>query len=327
MIVPQFWAEARLHQRLHKRSVTVRRFGWSDESQQAAQAHADQRTREAFDRVLAGEPLRRREARIAYGGEDGVPIREQIVSRHAADTVITRNSYGALCLNSPDVLFADIDFDLPRDGCLIPGTLMFGLWLMAAAVGWWWQSWLLGIACAIALPYSVNRLLLVLHRRRHARDGGPERRALDRVRAFAASHLDWQLRLYRSPAGFRLMAVHRTFDPQEPAVAACFEALGVDPVYRRLCLTQNCFRARLTAKPWRIGIRRRIRPSYAAWSPEQAQLPERLSWIAEYEGASSDYAACRFVQAFGEAAADPRAEQVRALHDAMCRADSALPLA
>jgi len=36
-----------------------------------------------------------------------VPIREEIVSRHG-DTIITRNSYGARCLNTPNALFADI---------------------------------------------------------------------------------------------------------------------------------------------------------------------------------------------------------------------------
>ena len=36
MIVPQFWAEARLQHRAHRKQVTVRRFGWSDLSQEDA---------------------------------------------------------------------------------------------------------------------------------------------------------------------------------------------------------------------------------------------------------------------------------------------------
>lgn len=327
MIVPQFWAEARLHRRLHKRSITVRRFGWSDDSQQAAQAHADARTREAFDRVLAGEPLKRREARTSYGGEDGVPIREQIVSRHQADVIVTRNSYGALCLNTPDVLFADIDLEQPRSGCLLPVSVVLGCLVASAVAGYALRSWGVGMGCALVLPWLANRWLLGLHRHRHSRNGGPERRALERVARFAAARPDWKLRLYRSPAGFRLMATHRTFQPQDPAVAECFEALAVDPVYRRLCLTQGCFRARLTAKPWRVGLRRRIRPPYAAWSPEQAQLPGRLAWLAEYERLAGVHAACRFVQEFGDGPEDARAGEVRRLHDAMARAFADLPLA
>src|SRR6185295_15118966 len=43
MIVPKFWAEARLPHREPGRQVTVRRFGWSDTSEAEAQAHAETR--------------------------------------------------------------------------------------------------------------------------------------------------------------------------------------------------------------------------------------------------------------------------------------------
>ena len=48
MIVPAYWAEGRVHEKRDGKQVTIRRFGWSDESQAAAQAHADDRAREAF---------------------------------------------------------------------------------------------------------------------------------------------------------------------------------------------------------------------------------------------------------------------------------------
>jgi hypothetical protein len=75
MIVPQYWAEGRVQHRTEQRQVTVRRFGWSDASQAEAHTHA------------------------------GVPIREEILSRHGS-AILTRNLYGAQCLNTPDVLFA-----------------------------------------------------------------------------------------------------------------------------------------------------------------------------------------------------------------------------
>ncbi len=75
MIVPQFWAEGRIQERTAGKQLTVRRYGWSDESPLAAQAHADQRTREAFERIAQGEKLERREPKRAYNGADGVPIR------------------------------------------------------------------------------------------------------------------------------------------------------------------------------------------------------------------------------------------------------------
>ena len=105
MIVPAYWAEARVQQRAGDRQVTVRRFGWSDAGQDDAQAMADARAAEAMRRIVAGEPLPKREPKMPYNGAAGVPIREEITGRHGS-VVVTRNSYGARCLNVPDVLFA-----------------------------------------------------------------------------------------------------------------------------------------------------------------------------------------------------------------------------
>ena len=60
--------------------------------------------------MLSGEKLRRREPQTSYNGAEGVPIREEVLEQHGEE-IITRNSYGARCLNTPNVLFADIDFD------------------------------------------------------------------------------------------------------------------------------------------------------------------------------------------------------------------------
>jgi hypothetical protein len=334
MIIPEYWAEARLRHREGRRQVTVRRFGWSDDSLDAAQAHADVRVREAMQRVLAGEDLPRLERRAAYNGADGVPIREQIVDRHG-DSVITRNGYGALCLNTPDVLFADMDAgedDLSfRHGCMLilVATLVFAIALrvagmenLPAAIG-------IGFASAWALSWCVDALYTRLVARPRARTQRErwDAQALARIRDFAASHRDWRLRVYRTPAGFRLLAMHRTFDPREPDVQACFDALGVDPTYARMCHNQRCFRARISPKPWRIGLSRLNAPAVAAWQPAHADLPERHRWIARYDAAASGFASCRFVETLGQGAEVPEAIAVRGVHDLFCRADSALPLA
>ena len=145
MIVPTYWAESRLRRRTHARQVTVRRFGWSDVSQADAQANADERAQEALDRLRSGEKLPRREPKVAYNGAIGVPIREEIVERHG-ETVVTRNSYGALCLNTPNVLFADVDF-ATGPGCGYAFWLLVALLAGAGEVGWMAESWLIaGVA-------------------------------------------------------------------------------------------------------------------------------------------------------------------------------------
>lgn len=325
MIVPQYWAEARIQQRIGRRQVTVRRFGWSDDSQAAAQAHADARVREAFDQVAAGAKLMRREMKVAYHGADGLPIREEIVERHG-ETVITRNSYGARCLNTPNVLFGDIDFDRSVPAPLTYAVNIAAL-LFACLVGWERKSFLAAVAVGLGFMAVGHTVVGLIHRLRLHFSGGPERRAHDRVTRFCAARPDWHLRLYRTPAGLRFLAMHRTFDPAEPAVAECFTALGVDRVYIHMCLNQHCFRARVTAKPWRIGIGGHMRPRPGVWPVNPARLAERNAWIAQYEQAAQGYAACRFMEEIGNSAIAPEALAVQNVHDELCRAQSSLPTA
>jgi hypothetical protein len=328
MRIPTYWAEARLQHRERRRTITLRRFGWSDIGDADAQAHADARVREAMDRVLSGETLPRRERRVAYNGAEGVPIREEIVDRHG-DSVITRTGYGALCLNTPDVLFADIDFaerSRPRHVLLsivcvfaavaVALIAVLQVPVVAALIVAFFASLLLGVP----LPGALRKVGVALR-------GGRERVALERVRRFVAAHPGWRLRVYRTPAGLRLLALHRRFDPREDAVRACFDALGVDPLYARMCLRQNCFRARVTPKPWRMGLPRLHPPYSAAWRPEHAALPMRRAWVESYDREAQGYAACRYLETLGGGATDADAESVRVLHDLLCQAERELPLA
>jgi hypothetical protein len=329
MIIPQYWAEARLQHREGRRRFTVRRFGWSDSALEDAQAHAERRVREAMDRILAGETLHRSERRVAYNGSEGVPIREEIVERDG-ETVITRNCYGALCLNTPNVLFADIDFAPQVSSARIVRRSMLSVFAATATLLYFVLGWKMVLSLVVA--FFASLLIGVplpgwLRRGSIALRGGAEKVAIERLRRFLAAHSHWRVRVYRTPAGLRLLALHRLFDPRETEVERAFDALGVDPSYARMCRNQNCFRARVSPKPWRIGMPR-LRPPYtAAWRPEHAELPARRLWIAEYDRASNGYAACRYLETFGAGETHRAAEHVQQLHDLMCLAERDLPLA
>lgn len=326
MLVPTYWAEARVQHRERGRQVTVRRFGWSDASEAEAQLLAELRAAEALQRILAGETLARRDPKVPYNGAEGVPIREEIVARHGT-AVLTRNAYGALCLNTPDALFADVDFvdDVPARAVwagflalaaiAIGGGLAFGIGKGVIA---------LFVVIAMFASYGVSARAW---KAATAARGGPERLARRRIEAFASSHPDWSLRVYRTPAGFRVLATHRPFVPDEPDVATIFAALDVDPVYARMCRNQHCFRARVTPKPWRIGIGRHLRPNPGVWPVKPEHLPGRQAWVAEYARRSEGFAACRFEAAFGPGVVHPDIAPTLAWHDELARADRDLPVA
>jgi hypothetical protein len=325
MLIPDYWAQGRAQRRERGKQVTVRRFGWSQHSQDEAQAMADRRAAEALERIRGGEQLARQEPRVAYNGAEGVPIREEVLERHG-ETVITRNQYGAQCLNTPDVLFADVDLGPDADpaGFALAVALVG---LIGIVAGWWAGGAMLALAGGLAAFVLGAGLSALLRRIRKARHGDVAQRALQRIRDFSAQHKDWLLRIYRTPAGYRVMALQRRFAPDEPAVTEFFERIGVDRLYARMCRNQRCFRARLTAKPWRIGIPGHVRPRPGIWPIHPDRLAERRAWIDAYERRATGYASCRYLESLGTAWADREAEAVQRLHDERCRAESDLPLA
>jgi hypothetical protein len=94
-----------------------------------------------------------------------------------------------------------------------------------------------------------------------------------------------------------------------------------------MCQKQHCFRARVSAKPWRIGIVAHIKPRPGVWPVNPERLPDRERWVREYEHAAAGYAACRFLESFGRGPIDRDVDEVRRLHDELCRADRDMPLA
>lgn len=330
MIIPTHWAEHRVQERRVGQQVTVRRMGWSSASLSDAQAMAEQRAQAAMAQIFSGQPLPRREPRTGYHGAHGLPIREQIVEQHGA-TVITRNAYGARCLNTPNVLFADIDVP-PEEAVHRPPAFaswvalgLFAVIATVAGVNRWVVFAALLVASAGLVVRQARKRPAVLAKQ--AAPEAAEQAARERVNQFAVSHPDWGLRLYRTPAGFRLAATHRLFAPGEPDVTELFEAVQADPVYVNMCRNQQCFRARVSAKPWRAGIHEHIRPKRGTWPVPREQQAERDAWVATYEQAANGFAACSLMEQLGNATMHPEVAEVIGLHDLLCSAQSELPLA
>jgi hypothetical protein len=326
MIVPDHWAEARKQHRSAAQRFTVRRFGWSNTSPADAERMAEARAEEALQGLIAGQALARREPKVAYNGATGTPIREEVLARHG-EHVITRNAYGARCLNTANVLFADIDFSPPGTG-LRPFAMAFApLAVMALATGVAMGSSVVAMGLlllALALAAPAARLLA---RRTVAAAGGPEGMARERLSRFVAQHPDWNLRLYRTPAGLRVLATHAPLDPRSDAVQAFFTQVAADPVYVRMCMSQNCFRARLSAKPWRIGISQGLRPRPGVWPVRPEALAARQAWVTHYEQQAAAYAACHYLGAIGSGTVHATAAPVVDLHDRESRALSGAPQA
>lgn len=322
MLIPRYWAEAKIKTRIAGRSYTLKRFGWSDQSVAAAQRHAEQRVAEAIEKINAGEHIRRIEHKVPYNGAEGLPIREEIIAQHD-DVMITRNGYGALCLNTPDVLFADIDF-AESSQLTVHFAAFFMLLLLSIAVSAYFMSWMIlviGLIISFLFTRVFAKSLSTLQRRFITT---PEQRSLALIRNFSQQHPDWHLRVYRTPKGHRILAMHQTFDANGKEAQLMFEAIKADPHYVRMCKNQNCFRARISPKPWRIGMNR-LR--LGIWPVDPQDLAIREAWVREYEQHAKHYASCRFVEQFGSQIVNAKAKQVQLLHDQYCKSGTHLDLA
>jgi hypothetical protein len=276
MRIPPYWTKATYRDRDpqgKERAFTA--YGWSFQGRAAAQEDAAARAKRIFDRVVLDGTRP-----DSYDYLDR-PLREEIVqSLDRGDThvaVITRNRYGCLVLNATRTCFVDVDYPPVRSEGLIDGLALF---------------------------FS--------NRRRQARAEALRQTTLERIRSWADLHRQRSFRLYRTAAGLRLLFTDRVYDPTSQEVIGLLQDLGSDPLYQRLTLKQECFRARLTPKPWRCGCKRP--PSLYPWdTPDQERDYRR--WQGEYEGKARAYVTCEYLQSFGRSVSDEQIDLVLATHD------------
>lgn len=277
------WARVEEHLDVGDKQWHITRYGGSNVSG----ADAADKARRSLERLR--RRLRTGESPDSY--EYGQrALREEIVETigdpASPAAVVTRNGYGALVLNTAHVLFADIDAP-PR---LTIARLLSGL-----------------------LHILIGTV--------------PEEPAEPTVPASISSVAEKDpklgIRVYRTAAGFRCLVVSRIYDPMGAEADQLLSDLRSDPLYKRLCRAQECFRARLTPKFWRCGAPRP--PSRFPWTCPQQESAMR-AWEAAYRDRCQAYAVCQLVDVLGSERMHPEAAAIVRLHDEMtCR--EGLPLA
>jgi len=254
-------------------------LGWSDRSDAEAREHALTRARRfAAWHQAVGTP-REHDIESDYYER---PMREPVVEQHDdGDTptaVITRNSYGAYVLNTAVAAFIDIDDDVR--------------------------------------PPSLLRAIGKLFRRRDPVATPPIEDNADPRPPVACRLLDSDpslgLRLYRTAAGHRVLITSHAAAADSHDAQRWLDLGGADRKYARLCRVQRCYRARLTPKPWRLGI---DKPPAVFPFESERERQEFDQWSREYEDACRGHAACELIGVFGAQALHPAAELAIKLHD------------
>ncbi len=323
MQIPKYWGNARIRIHHNGKQFTVKKYGWSDESQIIAEQHAQQRAEETVKKIKAGKEFSKTDRKLAYGGGDGLPIREEIIETHE-NFIITRNVYGSLCLNTPDVLFADIDFySAPSfKQYLISFLALLSIFSVIAfqvkSVG----LFIFGFFAALIFCAIPAHLFLSIHTKW---TGGKKKLAIKVIQETVGVNPEWHLRLYETPNGYRVLVMHDVFEPQSDDTIGFMKKIYTDPLYTFLCKKQNCFRARISPKPWRIGIEKRL--STSIWPVYGEKLKERRQWVSEYNHRAKEFGSCRFIHQYGSNITHPHAAAVQKAHDELCRADEHIEIA
>lgn len=136
----------------------------------------------------------------------------------------------------------------------------------------------------------ADRLLSLL-----GRGKSREERLLEVVRSLCREDGGLGVRVYRTARGWRLILKGEGIAPQSAREEELFRRLHVDELYARLCRKQGCWRARLTPKPFRLGM-----PSVCPALSSSEACPEGFrEWLALYEQMREGVAVCRLVEAVG----------------------------
>jgi len=245
-----------------------------------------ERSQEHADEVLKAKEEKYRS--FLQGGQEKVPpddnyevpITEELCETLDDHNIVTRNRYGAEVLNSDELLFLDIDYVPPRFGEWIGG--LFGR----------------------PVPDVKARILRRIEE-------------LSAQEEFAGIGF----RVYETCRGVRLLlSTNAKAFLRSPEMVPLFRKFGADPLYRDLCIRQNCCRARLTPKPARIGMKTLLKFRFPYREEEKDGI---RAWLAEYEAKSKNFAVCRLTARFGKRFTSPAVEY----HDRITGAETRLPLA
>lgn len=271
-------------------------YAGSDTSPAAAREAADARLQERQARLLDNAAL----GAYPTGSE---PLREQLIRRVTGPQgqklgAITRNRYGSLVLNAPRLMMLDVDdHDLRRAMPRQVETEPFSF-------GRFFRN------LFQPTPPPPPPSLAEMHEQMQLR-----------LAAWLHLHPAWNFRLYRTRLGFRLFVTHQFLAPDSPEAREVFAAMRTDNIYVHLCKKQDCYRARLSPKPWRIGW---MRPPHPFPHDTAEQLRQQQEWEQQYHTRSEAFAVCQWVGEYGSGHVCPGAETLIALHDEACLGDGKL---
>lgn len=261
MLIPKYWAKAsqqivfpkRLFSKESK-SGMIFCWRWSESSEADARRQAQSALAKKVENILRGKKI-----------DDGYfekAVREEVLkefrdSKGNLVAAVTRSSLGFRVLNTSEIAFVDMDYDLSP------------------------EPWIFALFKKKQSPADLRAQW--------------ENAAIERVQS-SFKNLNLSGRLYRTANGLRAMVTSQTIHAQDPLAQDLLYQCGSDALYKKLCLAQNSFRARLTPKPRRIQM---SSPGVKFPFEQESEKKKVLEWTQQYETLAGEFATCEFVKNIG----------------------------
>lgn len=358
MEVPQHWVKVEgFSPHLGPSGGPVAVWGWSTASDDEAEEVGRARLAELLERIRVEGRLP-----ATRGYYPRTPLREPVLEEVRAEdgrrlAVVTRNRMGCEVLCTDLLLVADVDVPELEDGAgdrgrrrgrsTGGGVTSFLRRLVLGRPDPRPQEWRGEDAAGLDAPTPApgrpgppgargdpggptrgHGMFSASSGGPRAVAGGPgpsvaEALACEPVWEFARRHPDLGVRVYRTRAGLRVLVTGADAPPMSDRARDLLTELRSDPLYVELCATHDSYRARLTPKPFRIGL-----PALPVAWPCGSEVLERtwLRWVDEYDAAAQGWSTCRLISASGPVPGEDEQRLVE-LHDARCRVDARDPLA
>jgi hypothetical protein len=136
--------------------------------------------------------------------------------------------------------------------------------------------------------------------------------ALSRFADFSRQHPALCFRVYETAAGYRVIVTNKYMEPDSVESAEWMESLDSDKLYRKLCKRQQCYRARLTPKPWRLPG---CKSSVFFPNGQYADKYNLKDWLQKYNEESKSFAVCTLIKTYGDGAIAEGIDEVLDIHD------------
>jgi len=302
MKIYDHWAKADGRARTPDGSIwSLVKWGGSDVSVDDAKAEAEKNLSNLQDRVT------RDDLRNVFYYVSAAPVLEPVIERfgdhNAPYAAITRNRYGALVLNAANVFFADVDLDI---GFTVPQETEYNSGHPEKA-GFFQR--LFGGKHKSDDSDTDRQNLLDQYEKKKAVE---QKKALGVFAEFHAQFPSLSFRVYETAAGYRVMVTSQTVDVLSEDSEKYLSALASDKLYRQLCKQQQCYRARLSPKPWRLpGI-----ISTVFYPDGQHELSSKLTgWLKQYDEASKAFSVCKLAESYGDGTIADEVANVLEIHD------------